>query len=554
MKNIHILLALIVSSILLFSCSLEEEILDTATPGSFILFEEDVDFALIGAYAAMNTTSTFGRDAMWLYNSSGDDLFSTAGNASGQWAKKITINSGFGLNNALWSGFYQGVSRANSVLDYVESADVSEVFKAKARSEAYFLRGFWHFSLTQLYGDIPLVLKAIDASDDFYTSNDSRDVIYEQLFTDFRAAADNLPTKADQLAEEFGRATKEAAWGYMAKASLYYANYLDLEGRSGESAAFYIQAASYADSVILGGNYSLVQDYGALWDVNNEAVAYQEVIWSCINTRDPVETGNPGEGAPMNRFFLPNSIGNATGANNGNGNSVWKVHPWFYERYTVGDYVGDYRVERTFLTNWPDRRNGRDITTFPFPVTDLNEPQPYVFKYVDGDANTGNNHENDLFLMRLSDLYLMKAEALNELDGPTPDALAAFNALRERARMADGTPRTTPPDLTVADVPSREDFRMKIFDERGLEFIGEYNRYSDLTRMRAPDNQRTMYEFQFDEFLPGLPQGLPAWDGDSWSAGRTEPSNISYDPKWLLFPIPSNQAATNPNLVQNTGW
>ncbi len=552
MKKIAILIILILSFFTYNSCELEEVIYDTATPESALLNESDIYHAVVASYATINGTDGFGRNAMWLMFPSGEDLSSTSGNATGQWAKRVTVNSGFGLNDALWSNLYQGVSRANALLGYLENMELDETFEAEITSEALFLRAFFHFCLVQLYGDVPLITEVIDASSDFYTSRNSVDEVYTQIFEDLQGAIENLTPKGEQLTEDLGRATKETAQGYLARTSLFYANYLDLNGRSGESSPYYQQAVDYANMVLQSPSYGLVEDYAQLWDVNFEVQNAKEILFACINTRDPVDTGNGGEGAPHVRFFVPKDYPDATGNNNGRGNEILKVQPWFFERYTKGDYEGDYRTEVSFIYDY-DTHQGKHSVSYPFTPTNVAKSQAYIKKYIDGEATEGNNHENDFPLLRLSDVYLMKAEALNELNGPTADALAAFNAVRARARLADGNPRTNPVDIQPG--LTKEEFRMKIFDERGLEFVAEYNRFFDLTRMRAADNQRTMYEYQYDEFLPGLTPGLPKWKNGKWTGGVTEASNIiPYDPKWLLFPIPSNQREKNPNLTQNPGW
>ena len=64
-----------------------------------------------------------------------------------------------------------------------------------------------------------------------------------------------------------------------------------------------------------------------------------------------------------------------------------------------------------------------------------------------------------------------------------------------------------------------------------------------------------MYEYQFGTFLPTLTPGLPVYKNKVWSTGRTEASNIiPFDKKYMLFPIPANETAVNPNLTQNPGW
>ncbi len=552
MKNIKFYIILLVT-LLGFSCSLEETIYDLATPESAIKSSSDIDNAIIGAYSSINAIDFFGRSAMWLTHSSGDDLTSTARNEPGQIARRITLNSGFGHCYWLWREAYEGISNVHGVLDYIGQKELAESFENKAVSEAKFLRAFFYFNLVNLYGGVPLVLNSVDATQEFNVSRNSVDEVYAQIFMDLQDAITYLPDRSAQPGGERGRATKQSAQGYMVKASLHYANYLDLNGRSGESGQYYQQAVNYADDIINSNEYQFVPNYATLWDVNQENVSAQEILFAVINTRDEANPTNRGEGGFMVQFFNPNTITGVSGRSNGSGTSHYKVHPWFVDRYLQGDYVGDYRVETTFRFSWENYKNGKNRTTWPYTPTEEWESQPYIKKYVDAAGTATFSNENDFYLLRLSDVYLMKAEAENELNGPTPAAYAAFNKVRERARLADGTPRIAPADLVTG--LSKEDFRMKIFDERGLEFVGEYSRFFDLRRMRYTDNTRTMLEYQFDEYLLGLPQGLPKWENGAWTTGLTEASNVApYLEKYELFPIPANEISINQNLEQNPGW
>lgn len=552
MKKIRYIFIFSATFLFVFSCSLEEEIYDLATPESALKSAADVDNAIIGVYSHMNNITGFGREAMWLTHSMGDDLSSTAGNEPGIIGRKSALTSGFTLYNNLWVRFYRGVSDANGVLGYLENMDLDPAFEAKAESEARFLRGFFYFNLVQLWGGVPLSLKAATASDDFYIARNSVDEVYEQIFQDLKDGSQNLPDRKAQPASERGRATRQSAHGYLAKAYLNYANYLDLNDRSSESPQYYQLAENYADTVINSNQYELVSDYGQLWDVNSESANAVEIIFASVNTRDAADPSNAGEGGFMVQFFGPQSLNGISGRPDTRGNGFYRVQPWFFERYLQGDYVGDYRVEKTFLHSWTDFQ-GFNRTVYPFTPTQKNEPQAYIAKYQDGGGLSAFSHENDFPLLRYSEILLIKAEAENELNGPTAEALAAFNQVRARARQAGGTPRTTPPDVQPG--LSKEDFRMVIFDERGLEFVAEYNRYFDLKRMRYKDNERSMYEYQYGEFLPTLTPGLPKFENGVWKGGVTEASNIvPYDSKYELFPIPANQISINPQMTQNPRW
>mgnify|MGYP001455063107 CR=1 FL=1 len=534
------------------ACSLNEEIYDTATPQSAILSRDDVDNALAGAYSSLNSILLFGRNALWSMYGYSDELYSTVGGPPGVISKKVDLNSGFGPFNGIWSQFYQGISNANAIMDYVDLLDLNPEYEAKAVAEAKFLRGLYHFYLVQSYGGVPIMTEVVDANSDFYPARNTVDEVYAQIFKDFADAAESLPLRPEQPSSETGRATKGSALGFLAKANLVYANYLDLHG--GNSTEYYTNAIEYSNQVIASGEFQLVDDFDQLWEVSQEAANAVEIVFAVKNTRDPSDFSNSGEGSFIPFLFAPNNRPNSIGSPNGMGSGLFRVQPWVMEKYTQGDYENDYRTESSFLIEWQDQQN-RTHTVFPFIPSQIAEGQSYISKYFDPDGLSNFGHENDLYLMRYSEIFLIKAEAENELNGPTQVALDAFNVIRERARRADGTPRQMPMDLTLAEVRSKEDMRLKIFDERGLELVAEYNRWLDMIRMRYVDNTRTMYEYQIDEFLPSLITGLPRYVNGQWTNGRVHPSSVfPYEPKYLLWPIPANQTSINPNLEQNPGW
>ena len=343
-------------------------------------------------------------------------------------------------------------------------------------------------------------------------------------------------------------------------AYLTYANNIDLKAQGGDSKSFYQLAENYADSVIQSNEYSLISNYADLWNVNLEKGAYREVIFAIQFTRDATAASASSRGSELAYYLQPTTRYNICGnPKNGAGAASTLLQPWFVEMYKSGEYMNDYRAEVSFLTRWSYQGTTRESITFP-EVTNSNEVvqlYPYINKYVDPNGLQARNNENDFYVIRLSEVYLIKAEAENELNGPTADAYAAFNKLRQRARLADGNVRTTPADLKLG--LTREAFRLKIFNERGLELVGEGHRWFDAVRMRYIDNKRTMEQYRYEDFYPSMTKAAPKYNTTTkeWGGGNVQPLNVvSWTTKFLLWPIPSSEIDANPNMTQNTeyGW
>jgi len=128
-----------------------------------------------------------------------------------------------------------------------------------------------------------------------------------------------------------------------------------------------------------------------------------------------------------------------------------------------------------------------------------------VIKYPYDYATPGDQKNNDWSIFRYADVLLMKAEAMLRT-GDAAGALAIVNSIRAKRG--------------VTALPSLDETAM--LDERGREMYWEGWRRQDLIR--------------FGKFLQ-------PWQEKAQS-----------DPKSLLFPIPNNQLAVNPNLKQNPGY
>ena len=138
-----------------------------------------------------------------------------------------------------------------------------------------------------------------------------------------------------------------------------------------------------------------------------------------------------------------------------------------------------------------------------------------VVKYVPDYAFYGGPANNDFMIFRYPDVVLMVAEAQLRINPADPAALTAVNDLR----TARGAPALA--TLPLTNTSNVED-PGTLLAERGREFYWESSRRSDLLR--------------FGMYLK------------TWQYKPTD------DPKNLLFPIPNQALAANPNLKQNPGY
>jgi hypothetical protein len=552
------------------SCSLDENLYGMATTDRFVQNEEDAKFVVNGVYANLQTFESFKSSTSSLIMFSGDDFTSsnvTTSNIGGFWINRNFTSSTPYIRN-VWNSLFSVINRANSARETIDDVSTIDLeVRSKINGEMTFLRGFSYFNLVRLFGEVPLFLSATKPTDDLNRTRQPIDSVYALIFTDFKNANEKCVSYSEQPPSEFGRATKGAAQAMLSLAYLTYANYLDMNGKVDDAQIYYQYAVNWADSVILSYEYQLLDNYADLFDVEKEKYAYDEVIFGIQFTRDNTRSGAASKGSEWPTYTQPTERWGISGnlLPMGRGSSQIKLQPWFVEQYFIGDYENDYRAEVSFLTSWDGYTTAgvpKKYVTFPIIAPDdpdlVRQPQAFLDKYKDPKGLDNRNHENDFYIIRLSEVYLIKAEALNEL-GRTFEAYIPFNELRNRARNADGNIRSTPKDLTPG--LNKEDFRLAVFNERGLELVGEGHRFFDAVRMRYPNSNKSMLQWRFDTFYPEMPaiqKTLPVWNKNTmaWVGGRVYMLNVvPWHERLLLFPIPSSELDANPEFgIQNPGW
>jgi len=183
-------------------------------------------------------------------------------------------------------------------------------------------------------------------------------------------------------------------------------------------------------------------------------------------------------------------------------------------------------------------------------TTDYFETGIGIKKFVHPESKSGHWARTVKYpypIMRLADLYLMKAEALNEYnDAPTQEVYDAINLVRERAGVPDV--ETVWADASIVKSVnkhrSQEGMRDIILAERGNELAFEGSRFWDMLRTK-----RAVMEFS-----------TPVWGWDYRGATGANFFNLEVKQSRrftitdCLWPIDLNEMNTNSKLVQNPGW
>ncbi|UPZ38013.1 RagB/SusD family nutrient uptake outer membrane protein [Sphingobacterium sp. PCS056] len=147
--------------------------------------------------------------------------------------------------------------------------------------------------------------------------------------------------------------------------------------------------------------------------------------------------------------------------------------------------------------------------------------------------------------IRLSDIYLMYAEALNEANGPSPEVYTYLDRIRERAGLA-GIVESWSSFSTNPSKPNTKDGLREIIQrERMIELVFEGKRYWDLRRWKLAVNY-------FNQNITGWSVNQEVTS--DYYRLRTLYAQTFVAPRDYFWPIAQGELTVNPSLVQNLGW
>lgn len=412
--------------------------------------------------------------------------FDTGGGENGQlvtiinftWDPSVATFAG-----DMWNPNYASIRDANGVIENIDKVATTEANKKLFRAEARALRGQAYAALYNFFGPVPLRTPATQTGGLARATDEEIKTFIE---ADLTQALPDLPDPGKE--EAYGRMNKGIASGLLSK---YYLNTKQWQ-----------KAADAAKAVMDFNYYALNPSFTALFRVENEGSSNREMILAQqCRTEDPF--GN---------WFQAGALPPG-----------YKSSPQFTEyvyKPTMSNFATQYRL-RTAFTKTFDPRDKRLQLICTSYLNNSNQTVDLTtgdnarsFKYWDN-STVGNNSGNDVPILRYADILLTRAEALNELSGPTTECFTLINAVRSRAGL---------PSLSLTDTPTKEAFRTAMFRERGWEFVSEAKRREDLIRQGT--------------FISGaLARGI---------------TNAS--PERALFPIPQAEIDANLLCKQNPGY
>jgi starch-binding outer membrane protein, SusD/RagB family len=499
---------------------------DFVGPANFYRNANDALAAVNGVYASFVATSGsqyYGGEFVMLaeYPTEMMTPYLSAGNERSQ-VDNYTFNPAHNYIYHTWQHAYSAINRANSVIDRVPAVEMDTTLRNRVVGEARFLRALHYFNLVRLFGGVPLYASETAGLDSLERPRSTAADAYALIIADLEQAAAVLPKGSTYGSTSLGRASRGAAKTLLAKALIQRA------ATGVGTTADYQAALGLLQDVEANEGYTLLANYADLFDMKHENNS--EVIFDIQATRAP------GLGERLSSQCAPRKS-NYGSSQNG---SFTAEQP-FFDQYTTADK----RRPTTWQLTFVDKSNTIvSWTTTATASGAYGADTPYMRKCLDS-LSTGDDEQN-FIILRYADNLLMKAEAINEISGPTAEAYAAVNAVRTRAGL---------PAL-VAGL-AQPAFKDSLFAQRRLEMTFEGpNGFFDSqrhwawasARIRSAMNLGLANRFRNSKY----PKANPFCP-----AGATTCADVSPIPdKFKLFPIPQKAMDLNPLLrdQQNPGW
>ena len=281
MKKIsYILSAAAIAMAGLTSCTLDAINYTEKDTSNFPLTSEDADQALAGIYQNLNVPNATPQCSFYyVAQLAGDDALGGGGeNDMLMQAEDLMMVSTDNMTQQFWIDRYAGINRANSLLDGINNISLAESQKNQIAGEAKFLRAFFYYELSSMYGNVPLVITSSAAQPVQPTAAE----LWGQILQDLYEAASTMP--AQRLTN--GHVDKYTASAMLARAWLYYTgmycngeNLADLVSTNyspltsvtlpnGETLTKQ-QVITLVDEAVNNSGYSLVPDFRNLWAYTN---------------------------------------------------------------------------------------------------------------------------------------------------------------------------------------------------------------------------------------------------------------------------------------------
>lgn len=366
--------------------------------------------------------------------------------------------------SVLWVVFYSGVYRANTVLQYVDTAEgMSGSTRSRIKAEAYVLRAYYYTWLWKLFGNVPYYERN-PTGPDYLIDQLTADGVYAKIIGDLDAALTGSGLPKVVKSAELGRFTRAAAQMLRANVVMYQ-----------QDASRYATVLTDMREIIGSGLYSLRSDFAGLWTDSGE--------WGSESIFEVNYTDSPSSRTWENPTKAGGTVFPTIIGINGYSGPEWDTGGYGFEpveEALYNAYEGDDTRRDATILNFAKYRQQHPEATYTPRYDDTGYFNRKYLGRADGhDKYTGNapemNFRNNYRVWRYAETLLIASELIVRTNGDQDEADGYLNQVRARAFGMK-------PDDAAFAAKRRTATLDNLLLENRLEFALEGHRFWDLVR------------------------------------------------------------------------
>lgn len=402
-------------------------------------------------------------------------------------------NSYMNTSNNVWNYLYEAVERANKAIQSMENySDLTDENMRQLYGELITLRSYIYFDLVKTWGDVPYRFEP-NTSEDIYLPRTDRTVILQKVLDDLLVAEDYVGwPNENSYTESVERVSKSFTKGLRARIALFMAgqSYYPNEGvrynlqDATARQEMYQIAYDECTSIIAQGCNTLASDFETFWRsvCQEQLTAGGESIYEMPfssgrgrvvyswGTRHTVDSDNP----PAAQYDQWTQL--MAGGRGAPAQTLWYDYDSEDARRNVTCVPYIWRIDATGETG--TNSAGTAITYAEKTISGGSGGGwtfgKLRFEWMSRLVTSTNDDGINWVIMRYADIYLMAAEAANELG--LNDAQQYLEPVLSRSLPSAKV------TAILANASNHDSFFNTIVEQRKLEFAGEQLRKTDLIR------------------------------------------------------------------------
>lgn len=530
---------LLISVLLISGCTLDRYPLTSFSEATFYDDEANVKLALIGLYrGGIQLGVDYGSSDWWAYSPTilldgvsdiGYDRRGFNNDLGKLTSGQITETNGWVKN--LYQNSYKRISACSRFIEGLDKMENQSTEIERMKAEARFIRAVQYFQLASYYYDVPLVTKVLTLEEANSVTKSPRIEVLKYAAEELNAVSEILPHYKDLSGSERGRATAQAALGYLTRTYLVMENFQD--------------AATASKKIMDWGENAIDPDYQKLFYPGGAESS--ELIFAAQYVDDLAGIGLPQHAYPIKDggWCLVNGSNHLFEAydfTNGD--------PFSYEdtRFNKQNF-GENRDPRLDFTIYYDGATFRGTVYNCNPETkaadkigpgQTTQTGYLMRKYLDeswsGDITA---YGTNIPLVRYADILLMYLEAKLKAGDPIDQTLLdeTINKVRGRANVNMPALTETNPDKLIKLIQK----------ERMIELAFEGWRLWDLFRWGIAKERLNM-DIYGSPFYVSNQDLMQKKDGQHDKYDRWYVNTRSFETGQEHWPIPLAETNINPNL------